>query len=290
LEQAAQAAGLLIGSAAIALSVVAAAAPPVALGVFAVAVIGGLVVWLVSPTKTEPPAPPELVEISNAVRHVVADEIDKNNAELAATQFAKAFIWVITAANSFRINLKPDGTVDLSKHDLKDFTTDLEHFRLRGDFQTWLLHMKAHPEQSKYIIPALLMGVAAQLDIQYLHAMLRQSEEPNRLVVTSIEIQHFRDEVTSCRAALQKARDAWVEHCDQEVAKHDLSNAPIESGWIKAFLTKAVTGKDNLVFLDETFENLDDISAKCLMDMQAMDAGGKPRYFLKPEWYPKIAA
>jgi hypothetical protein len=280
-----QIASILIGSFALAMSALATAGA----GILAVGVaaVGGIMVWAVTPSGVAPPSPPDILDISAAVRHIVSEELDKTSAERCATQFAKAVAWLLSTGTKFRSQLRADGTVDMNSHDIDDFRADLEDLR-RGDFQTDLLHMKGHPEQAKYVIPALLMGVAAQLQIQWLHALLRQADDPKKLTVTSGEIGQFIQEVDSCRNALIQARDELKKYCDDSIAAEGLSTDPAEGAWIRQTLTKALTSNDNTDFLNGPLANLQTVIDKCREDKLAIESGGTPSYFLKKEWYPVL--
>src|SRR5262245_30494892 len=73
----------------------------------------------------------DLPTLKNAVRAVVRDELDRQDAELAATQFV--------AANAWLADLK-DGL--LGPHSYADFERDLENYLgANSDFMTTLMHM-----------------------------------------------------------------------------------------------------------------------------------------------------
>jgi hypothetical protein len=124
--------------------------------------------------SANPPAP-DLDEFSAVVRNIVADELDKKSAEDSATAFTGAAAWLVNTSEKERVQLYDDPKYQMSEHDQKDFRKTIESYcNPNGHFQNHLRHMKGHPEQAKYIMPALLLGNAAQLQIQWIHALIRR--------------------------------------------------------------------------------------------------------------------
>jgi hypothetical protein len=270
-------AGILITALAAAVAVAGAGAGG---PVLVAAGVGGLLAWIQAPTPQSPvPVPPDLVEISAAVRDIVAAELDKVSAENAATHFTQAMAWLVTTGLQYH-----EKAAQMSPHDLKDFKRVLESYvAANQDFQINLAHMKAHPEQAMYIIPAFLLGIAAQLQLQWLHALLRFAEGTP---IKSVDIERFKQEVDSCQTALQKAQVAWSKHCDNEVVKKALMNAPVHSQWIRKFLTKAVTGHEDLTFLQGPLKDLREVIDNCTADLQLMTRGLHATHFIKLDWQP----
>jgi hypothetical protein len=79
---------------------------------------------------------------------------------------------------------------DFSDHDEKDFRADLEEYRRDGgDFQVKLDRIVRNPDQGKYILPSLLVGVATSLHIRRLHEHVRHLDGA---ILTDDDLDKFK--------------------------------------------------------------------------------------------------
>ena len=111
----------------------------------------------------------------------------------------------------------------MPKHRADDFKRRLEEYVGGDQFQHYMDHLGDYPEKAKYILPALLMGIGAQLQLQWIHALVAQMDgDP----ITKADVQDFQDEVKRSLAMLKAAGAAWKTHCNQEQSNHGLLNTP----------------------------------------------------------------
>ena len=81
----------------------------------------------------------------------------------------------------------------MPKHRADDFKRRLEEYVGGDQFQHNMDHMGHYPEKAKHILPALLMGIGAQLQLQWIHALVAQMDgDP----ITKADVQDFQDEVS----------------------------------------------------------------------------------------------
>ena len=113
---------------------------------------------------------------------VVKDELDARDAGEAASIFLSIAGWLEDQATVAHSDVRGPGAQpplgDFSDHDERDFRADLEEYRRDGsDFQVRLDRVVRNPSQAKYILPALLVGVATSLHIRRLHEHLRHLDD-----------------------------------------------------------------------------------------------------------------
>src|SRR5271156_2796342 len=125
--------------------------------------VGSLILISIGGQQNPPEPPPNLDQITTAVRNVVADEFASNNAAQSAVSFQMAANWYIQAGRSAHAQLlgkgAQAGTGDISAHDEADFLRNLEEYvGPESTFQGNLAFIKNNPESGKYILPAFDHG------------------------------------------------------------------------------------------------------------------------------------
>ena len=151
---------------------IAATGPVGALPATALLGVGSLILQALNQNVPQPPPPPDLGAITEAVKTVLKEELDAAEAVKAASLFLTITGWLEKEARLAHGAVWGHGATlrDLSDHDEDDFRNDLEEYcRDGGSFQVTLDQMVRTPSQAKYILPVFLTGVATSLQIRLLH-------------------------------------------------------------------------------------------------------------------------
>ena len=152
--------------------------------------LGSALLFILSPKEMTPRSPPDLEDIDKTIRRGVGDQLDLADAQHAATYFGGAAEWLLRSGVTFKGLTGKDGAVP--KHRADDFKRRLEEYVGGDQFQHNMDHMGHYPEKAKHILPALLMGIGAQLQLQWIHALVAQMDgDP----ITKADVQDLQDEV-----------------------------------------------------------------------------------------------
>lgn len=202
---------------------------------------------MMSFTQEEPPQPPNIGEIKQAVgrevKRVIEKEFQKQKAEDAAVTFLGAQEWLLQRQRSFwsvekakrgpqtREGRNPEQVAVDFKDELKDWGApgkDLTH-------QVRLL--RSDPETAKWIIPAFIAGIGAYHQIARLYIL----EQVSREGISADTIENFQTDLEHSRNALIATSRAWNQYCDSLLQDEGIGGTP-EGVQVKNALTLAFTG------------------------------------------------
>lgn len=253
--------------------------------------LGNLILFAFMPDDQQPPPPPNLDEIQDAVRKVVKEEIDINEAEKAATSFEQTSNWFYNLGNLAHSQLKGSGVgetlTELSPHDKQDAINKIENITSGLDpFESNLAHMNNHPEIARSILPAYISGIASSLHIRRLHEWLRRKDGSR---ITDETLTAYLDHLNNCSNGLDAARNAFVEHCNSLIAADGLDEIA-EAAELKKLYNKTRCGEETLDFVDKAMGLLDGIRQDIQSDIDNLRLGRNPIHFWKEEWFETTEA
>lgn len=253
--------------------------------------LGNLILFAVMPDDQQPPPPPNLDEIQDAVRKVVKEEIDTNEAEKAATSFEQTSNWLYTLGSLAHSQLEGTSVgevlTELSPHDQEDAINKIENITSGLDlFESNLAHMNNHPEIARSILPAYISGIASSLHIRRLHEWLRRKDGSR---ITDETLTSYLDHLKRCRNGLDVARNAFVEHCNSLITADGLDGVA-EAEVLKKLYNKTRCGEESLDFVDKAIVLLDGIRQDIQSDIENLKLGRNPIHFWKEEWFKTTEA
>lgn len=199
--------------------------------------------------EEEPPQPPELNEIEQAVERIVErvleEQFQKHDARQAAIRFLGAQDWLLRQERSFQSVRKggPKASDGQGREEwAQDFVKELTGWASpSSEFKQTMDVVRSSPEIAKWIIPAFLAGIAAYLEIQRLYAL----EKSSRVGISATTITDFQAEVDMCRRALVATSNAWHSYCDGILRKESIYGTP-EGREVTKALTLAYAGTDQI--------------------------------------------
>jgi hypothetical protein len=247
--------------------------------------VGSLILLAVGGANADLPPAPDLASIKKAVEDVVDEAIKANAAKEQAPSLLLAARWLSGAARTAHSDLlgrsDEPPTGELPDHDYLDFREDLEdHVRQQRPFQQNLGALQLNPDWGKFVLPALIAGVAANLQARRLHDCVRRLD---RTRLTDEDLDAFQGDLRTGRAAIAAARDALRAFAQKEVAKCGLTGTP-EGHEIAGFIYFKYTGSSDLTFVDGALQNLDNIEGMVGADIKRLQAGTAMQHYWHPTW------
>ncbi|WP_066964152.1 hypothetical protein [Microbulbifer sp. Q7] len=247
---------------------------------------GNLILFAFMPDNIQPPPPPNLEEIQDAVRKVVKEELDITEAEKVATSFEQTSNWFYNLGNLAHSQLQGRGAgeplTELSQHDKQDAINKIENIISGLDpFEINLAHMNRYPEIARAILPAYISGIASSLHIRRLHEWLRRKDGSR---ITDDTLTAYLTHLNSCITGLDKARTSFVEHCSALIAADGLDGIA-EAEVLKKLYNKTRCGEETLDFVDKAIGLLDGIRQDIQSDIDSLKRGENPIHFWKEEWF-----
>ncbi len=244
---------------------------------------------------TPPPPPPTIQDISGAVTAIVAQALSKDDASKAAARFSLANGWVYTAQDQVRTAFKqnkprvggsdPESWLDRFEDQVQDWLNPNEDLRAQVEM------MRGEPQTAMWIIPSLLLGISAYLQIWRWNDLL--SEQYDMTVNTVI---NYKSEVDQCHDALLATSKAWTDHVNGILTSESLQGTP-EGDQLAARLTQVVAGVDEVgpksglaqgtpdtTPIGKAVADLKQASDDLEKDITAMKAGGPSTLYWKQEW------
>lgn len=292
LEQGLQVASAVISACATGLAALGPAGAAPATIVQALAAMMGL-----AASQSEAPTPPNIDQIEAVIERVVKQQSDKDFALAATDSFLLAQQWLLDQDAALRDAVKAEQQ-GKRKPELRTVEDDFFH-HLEGwadenrEFYVQLHRMRRNPEIAKWIIPALLAGVGAYLQIWRLHAVANHK-------VDRATIQQFQREVDTCSQALAAAASAWWGYVLKRLQDDKIYRTP-EGDWAYHTLNRAYVGASPVGPLapevgvpDPTAHDTTPVGSAVFRlkqihdyleeDLKAIAAGKPPIHFYKPAW------
>jgi hypothetical protein len=247
--------------------------------------VGSLVLIALGAQQDAPPPPPDIDAITTALRNVLQEEDDQRDADKYAEVFLTAGSWCIRQARLAHAELKGKGAEatggELSDHDLQDFRRQLENYAADNeDFQTRLTYIRNRPRIAKYILPGLIAGLAADLQIKRLHLMLRHLDGTR---LTDENLTEFLTAATHNQTALNNAAEALRQHASKIVEDAHLTGTA-EGVELTRLVIRTYTGQDDLGFLNNMTLEFGAIINTLQQDISRLRANRPTEGFWKPEW------
>jgi hypothetical protein len=257
---------------------------------------------LTGPEGQDPPEPPNIADIENAVEKVVtrviSEGLQRQDASDAATSFLLAEEWLLDRYGAFKSAGAKQGS------DFKELSQDFE-FHLEswadpnGRFRGHIDKMRRQPEIAKWIIPAFMSGLAAHLQIWRLHALMQHRDGS----ITSHTIEQYQREVDRSRSALLETGRALTRYRYSILQRDSILGTP-EANEVNTHLCRTLTGTDEIgpndsaqqMFTEEQRRLLDatpigktarDLQAArdaLAEDLGALKSGHSPKHFWKDYW------
>jgi hypothetical protein len=245
-----------------------------------VAFIGPILLDLFD-SQAPPPAPPDITQISDAVKNVVQEQLAINDAQKAASVFHAAANFCIKWWNEAKA-LQPGH--DFTGEDKNEIhSTFNEWLSDLQTFQTNLEYLKAHPEIARYVLPAFITGLAADLQMRRVYLMIRKVDGH---AINLYNVTELKTRTLGASKALLNARQSFDDYCKAKILA-DLTTNTIdfdEGRQLKKLVVKSYTGQDNLDFVAKARGNLE-VSAKRLADDELNFQRNRPlKYIWKPQW------
>jgi hypothetical protein len=247
--------------------------------------VGSLILMAIGAQADAPPPPPNLDQITNAVRNVVADEFASNNAAECAVSFYTAANWYIGTGRSAHAQLLGKGgqagTGDLSAHDEADFLRNLEEYvGPESTFQGNLAFIKNHPESGQYILPAFITGLATDLHLRRLHTLIRRLDGAR---ITDEDLSDYSEQAKEAISALDKSKKSLEGFVRGKISSANLQGTP-EGGGLTPIITKVYTGQNDLSFVDDAIKKLRSVESGVDSDVSSLKQGQPAKHFWKEEW------
>jgi len=233
----------------------------------------------------EPPEPPSVEEITDAFREILKEELAAHDAATYADVFQSAANWLVDWGRTAHSQLLAKGTEpsigDLNDHDEVDFRAQLEGYcNPHSSFSEKLHFIKRSPEWGKFILPAFVTGLVAQLQIDRMHLLVRHLDGV-RLTVD--DLQALLRHVAEANEALLSSLASFKSFRDNHVKKEGVAGLT-EAGDLEKMVNKIYTGKDDLGFVDKAISELGAINTGLLNEIQELAADRPLKCFWKPEW------
>lgn len=256
--------------------------------------IGSLLMMAMNSQATQPPPPPSLEQIQDAVRTVVKDELIKSKSEEFAVDCQIAANWLIDMArNGYGQMVSPgegDALLTLSTHDEVDFRENLEEFiKPQSRFQHSLNYIQLHPKYSVSILPAYFTGLLADLQLRRMHILLRHLDGAR---ISFEDLAAFRQQALKVKGIFSTGRIAFQTVRDEEISHYKLLGLP-EGDDYKTLYNLRLTGIDKF---DEHVENqeiaLGSIIEGLEKDLSLLEKGLPAQRFWRKDWeqLPKAVA
>lgn len=238
-------------------------------------VISGIlnIVALIVDTSTLPSTstpPPDLIEIVNAVRSVVRDELNKQSAELAASQFVNVTTWLS--------GLK--GTL-LGPHSYDDFERDIEKYLAAdSNFMNMLTHMARNPDESMNILPIYAVAVSTYVQMLWLHFAISIAGGDSR---SKAMYQLYQGRVKTALDGLNAGLAAATKHVDDQLNSLHGKDMEPETGTLTKALWNNLCGVSGPDDIKAQLQELSVIVDKITADAGTVDAGGD-QFLWKNNW------
>lgn len=258
-------------------------------GAFSGAIFGLVnVILLAVAPENEPPLPPTITEITEAMKDVVIEALQEQKAKDVAAACVQAAQFCGHWASAARDRVPKTNGHESAPPEFD--TSDIETFRsgLRGwlhgngNFQQLLGRAKAESEVAKYILPTFVSGLFADLQMRRMDLMVHVSEGHTE---TQTDLRELRDLATSALTALDNAKHAFHEFCLGTVkTKYNLAmNATAEAPELQAVretFTLKYTGATDLPVVDNAKKKLDDYIKALDEDIQSLGLSKPTKYVL----------
>ena len=211
----------------------------------------------------EPPPPPTIDEITDAVKTIVTDALDQDKARDVAISFVGAAQFCGLWAAVARANVPATGDPqELGDEEQKRFELDLRDWvHGNGDFQRQLRLARGTPAVTKYILPSFVSGLLADLQMQRMDLMIRVHHGHTEIPT---DLTKLKDLATGASAALDKAASAFVDFSGDSIAtKYHLYNRQTatvpELKPARDAFTLRYTGAPDLGFVDAAKVSLNEL-------------------------------
>ena len=256
--------------------------------------IGSLLMMAMNSQATQPPPPPSLEQIQDAVRTVVKDELIKSKSEEFAVDCQIAANWLIEMArNGYGQMVSPgegDVLLTLSTHDEVDFRENLEGFiKPQSRFQHALNYIQLHPKYSVSILPAYFTGLLADLQLRRMHILIRHLDGAR---ISFEDLAVFRQQALKVKEIFSTGSIAFKTVRDKEISQYKLLGLP-EGDDYKSLYNLRMTGINKF---DEHVENqeiaLGSIIDGLEKDLSLLEKGLPAQRFWRKDWeqLPKVVA
>lgn len=242
--------------------------------------VGYMLFIALEPVHEQDLDPPDLQQIRDAVREVMAEEQDKHDADIYATTFLSAAVWLGDLSNLLASQAAPGTVPELSSHDREDFERTLEEFVSKaGTFQQNLLHVSASPEWGMFILPAFLAGIGAALHIHWMHDQLRFVEGGR---VGEYELERFMDKAKNLRKSYHQAVDALDVYVKRHVRENHLDGTP-EGDTLYRYRMARIGGADSPGKLRAQLAPVEEIERNIASDLERVRNGQPMQHYVKAE-------
>jgi hypothetical protein len=214
----------------------------------------------------------DLPQITEAVREVVKVEINKQSADVAATQFVNVSNWLGD-------NCKPGA---LGAHSFKDFSRVLEEtVQETSDFNTMLTHMARNPDEAQYILPIYAMGISSQVKLLWIHfAISIEDGDERNLAKYGIVLE----KLVASREGLAHALQSATDYVKSTVEKLDAFDMVPETARLQSAIWRKLCGLSGPEKIIAHLAELEKIIERVNSDMANLKDGRDGVFWWKADW------
>ena len=240
-------------------------------------IVGGLlaIVAKIIELSTLPGLKPQLdlPSITAAVQEVVRTEINKQSADLAATQFVNVTNWLTDTAN---VGI-------LGPYSLKIFKKSLAHYLMAdSNFMNMLTHMARNPDEAQYILPIYALGISSYVQMLWLELAVSVVEGDTR---SKAMYGVCRSRIAAQRDGLSLALQATRKYVDAKMTELNGRNMGPQSDALADAIWKNTWGISGPDMIASHLAELDTIVGQIDHDIATFDTSGYG-FLWKGGWSP----
>ncbi len=250
--------------------------------------VGSLLLMALGMASAEekPDPAPDMAQIEAAMDRIVTEAVDSRSAKNHANRLVEASIVLvdkgITAHSQLLGKSEMGRLFELSAHDYWDFRDAVEDYqKVTGEFWNSLTSLYNDPVSSRYVIPALLAGIASRLQIWRLHDFIRFLDGGR---ISDEDLEKFMDQIDRAAHGLDAATESLLDKIRQDIEHEGVPIFSPESSELSRILTFKYTGHETLDFVAKAKTSLRELRLMVETDLTAVRAGQPMRFYWKPEW------
>jgi hypothetical protein len=247
--------------------------------------LGSLLLMALGANGSVPPAP-NADEIERIVAKVVKRELDKQDAEKAATAFALATTELLRLGDKVNSYVKAhsaESELKLNHHleeDIERFIHQSTGSNGEGTLLFSLKHMMNYPEMGMWVLPQLVQGIGTYLTCLRLHLLISSQSETdhNNFEVPMGDIEFYKNEVDGLFEGLKHIYLTAKQYVNKKTEAVGLQNTLQEDDF-KNLVIKSMYGLDYLD--DPIIETLHDLERISIALQAIIDSGITSRFWRK---------